>query len=853
MKRTLLMTILGLATLTSYAATGSMTDPYSLAAGKNTVSFNGASSVYYSITPTSDKMIELSGITNCTIYSSNITATGEIEKDSFSSNIYLQTKAGNTYTIEVSKGWGNGESAFTAEIHDNPYVNITTADTPITFTPYMQFLPLGAVVPCYLTYTATEDGVLKFLFSASPKEVSYTTVKNGPYTKTVTTDYISGGGGYKGYLEVEAGKTYWFQVKGEITMLGSATLIHPVTGQDPDFPFIITPGQSTIFPKEAGTYYYAIANDGNAGYLLFHGDEPFKGTAMAGPALAYLNDKSTDRIHIRMKVAAAYKSYALKLERTTASANDQAFTATYSNEAYDIFPGQSIQEGTVITTPGYPGLYYYTFTFPTDGRNIVDITTPDNLKGSDTKASIYYANNQYSPLATGTSIKYEGVAGREYTIAWNVNQADAPLHFTFTLSSPPKGDSKDNPIDAIIGENTVPAGTTKYLKYTATQDCWLVITPGQDSGLGQPAVSMLPIPSDPYMQACDIKKEDGRYLVLAEKGRGYLIIFSNVAKEGKFTISERPTAQGYTPANPFIVENNEITLPTTPGRYWYKYTVPSTGKLEISTDLKYERSSNHQDYSFVYYYNPDNTANRLGELRPDLDNGTFANRVLNVTEGDVYLIQAGFISAQNSGKKVTLTPRGPIAGETPELAIPIPFNGVKSQYTFDRIINHVEEGVWYSLPLNAGAFSLKGTTDCSFDISVYAPEDTQHALATSKEIGVDYDEDNEKYIYVYGINEMNVPKAGSYLLFLSYNPASFTATLECGTSGISDINTPAEVTVTAGNGYMEITGGNTTVNVYDISGKAIATEKINGTSHLSLTEGIYIVKAGNKTFKVAIR
>ena len=100
---------------------------------------------------------------------------------------------------------------------------------------------------------------------------------------------------------------------------------------------------------------------------------------------------------------------------------------------------------------------------------------------------------------------------------------------------------------------------------------------------------------------------------------------------------------------------------------------------------------------------------------------------------------------------------------------------------------------------------------------------------------------------------MSVPKAGSYLLFLSYNPASFTATLECGTSGISDINAPAEVTVTAGNGYMEITGGNTTVNVYDISGKAIATEKINGTSRLSLTEGIYIVKAGNKTFKVAIR
>lgn len=850
-----MLSLLITAALPVLAADGTKNDPYQLISGNNPVSFGSESSVFYSFTPPTDQLLILS-FTNVQFYGQNVTtADGEFMYDSFNGVSYIQTRGNKTYLLEVAKGWGTQNPVISAEIHNTPFPDGFTWDVAVTPQPYFSFLPLGAVVPCYMKYTPEEDGILLFNFSALPS-VTYSTSRfsneETDALPKLKTEYISGGG-YRGHMEVKGGQQYWFQVKGQISMLCSAELIHPVIGATPDFPYDVEPGNSIVFPKEAGKYYYRIANDGNAGYLVISGKSSMKGTAKAGASFDHNDATSTDRIHLRMPVTSGYKSYCLTLDRTEAVAADQLFSATYSNEAYDMFPGMEIEENAMVTTAEFPGAYYYQFTVPDDGRTIIDITPSVKPQSAATKARLLYANNPYTNLASGQSISYEGVAGREFTVAWEVAETDAPLTFKVAFSTPPAGDSPNNPITANAGENSVPEGNAKYFSYTATRDCKLVITPAAGSGLGMPSVSMLPIPEDPYMQACEVIEEDGSYLVSAQKNRGYLIIFYNITAPSSFSISEKSNSQGDAPSDPFIIENNEVTLPSEPGTYWYKYTVPATGKLEIATDLKFERAANHQDYTFVYYFTPEDLNNRAGELRPDLDNATFVTRVLNVTEGDVYYLQVRTIT-QKDGVKLTFLTRGPIEGETPELAIPIPFNGTNDTYAFNRIINHIEDGLWYSIPLTKGYFSLASITDDSFDIALYAPANTETPIAQTEILGFDYDDENEKYIYAYGFLDVEIPTAGTYLMFLSDCGERFTANLTLSENGSLDATgNDSSLTITAIGNCIEIKADHAHVTVCDLTGKTMADFNVEGTHKLSLPAGIYIVKAGTKTLKVAIR
>lgn len=852
--RNLILGMLITSVLPAIAADGTQSSPHRLVMGDNPINFGSSSSVFYSITPPSDQLIILT-FTNSLFYGQNITSDGEFMYDSFNGVSYIQTKGGESYLLEVSKGWGAGNANIEVECHDKAYPDGFTWDSAVTPAPYMSFLPLGAVVPCHMVYTPAEDGILLFNFSASPS----VTYANRQFADNETeginrlaTEYISGGG-YRGHMEVKGGQTYWFRVKGQISMLCSAELIHPQIGATPDFPYQVGPGSDIPFPKEAGKYYYRIANNGNSGYLVISGNDNFNGTATSGTSFDYPTETSTDRIHLRMSVTSGYPSYCLILDRTEAAGADQLFSAVYSNEPYDQFPGMAINENTPVETAGYPGAYYYRFTVPQDGRTIININPSDRPETSATQTRLFYANNAYSPLATGQTISYEGVAGREFTVAWNVDASDAPLTFSVTFTAPPSGDSPNNPIDVVAGENKIPVGKTKYFRYTATKDCKLVITPAENSGLGTPAVSMLPVPEDPYMQACEVSEENGSYLVNAQKNRGYLIIFNNIETETSFTVAERSNSQGDAHSNPFIINGNKATLPLEPGIYWYEYTVPATGKLEIATDLTYQRAANHQDYTFVYYFTPADLNNRAGELRPDLDNATFVTRVLNVTEGDVFYLQVRTITPQD-GTSLTFLTRGPIEGEVPELAIPIPFNGSDCTYDFTRIINHVEDGLWYSIPLTPGKFSLQSMTDDSFDIALFAPGNTDTPITETEILGVDYDEENEKYVYFYGFNNIEIAREGKYLMFLSDCGSPFTASISLSQNGSIDAaSVNNRINLTSGTGYLEISAPDCHVTVCDISGKTIAERHINGTYRLTLPSGIYIVRTGTSVFKTSVR
>ncbi len=74
-----------------------------------------------------------------------------------------------------------------------------------------------------------------------------------------------------------------------------------------------------------------------------------------------------------------------------------------------------------------------------------------------------------------------------------------------------------------------------------------------------------------------------------------------------------------------------------------------------------------------------------------------------------------------------------------------------------------------------------------------------------------------------------------------------------GTTGID--NAAADnVSVTAVEGGIEIAGVLGTVNVYSVDGRLAATIEADGTvATVSLDNGVYIVKAANKTAKVVVK
>lgn len=836
------------------ASTGTKDDPFELVSGDNPIDFGAASSVFFTFTPAEDQLVVLD-LTNCQFYG-NITTEGKVLNDSFKGKSYIQTKANNTYLLEVLKGWGTESPHVSAEMHPTPFPDGISWETAVTPTPYMSFVSTGSYVPGYMSYTASESGVLQFSFSAYVT-VTYSTSQFTPEEASsmtkMPTSYVTGGG-YRGHIEVKANETYWLFLEGQSAMLCSAELIHPEVGKDPEFPFSINAGDNISFPKEAGKYYYSIANNGNSGYLIFEGNEPFEGTADAGSSFDYPQQTSTCNINIRLSVSSGYDAYCLMLDRTADAPSDQTFKAFYSNEAYDVFPGLEIEKDAAVSTQKYPGLYYYRITVPEDGHNIINIVPDTETADASTEASLYYSDNVYSPLTKGKEIHYEAEQGREYTIGWRIAEKDAPLTFKVTFTAPPAGDSPGNPLPAVLGENAVPAGSIKYFKYTATQDCGLLITPAAGSGLKMPSVSMLPIPEDPYTQACEVNEDGGTYIVTAQKDRGYLIMFKDIAAETSFTIAEKSSAQGESPSDPLVIEGNETALPQETGVYWFKYTVPRTGKLEITTTLSYEMASNHQDYTCVYFYNPEDLHNRAGELRPDLDGKAFFKRVLDKKEGDVLYLSVRIVTPQE-GKTLTLTPRDPVTGEVPELAIPIPFNGSDGRFDFKDIVNHEEEGIWYSIPLTPGKLSVEGITPGTFSLALFAPGNTEEPLMKSAPVDFYYDEKEEMYIYTYGFRNFPIEKAGDYYIYLSDCELPFTASFVM--SGTTGVDTAAglneRVAVTAVTGYIEAVNAHGTVRVCRLDGVGVATVQAEGECRIPVSAGLYIVFAGNKSYKVLVR
>ena len=828
----------------AWGADGTKSDPIPLTEGTIDVDFGTATSKYFTYTPSTEQMLTFSDLTNVNIYGFQITSEGKLYTESFNGTTYVQTQTGIPYLIEVTKGFSNSASSFTAGMYDCAWPDGDDWNHPIVPFDRFTYIPITASLPSYLKYTATNDGMLEMKFSAYIT-LSYSDSQNGTFS-VVPTSYVSGGG-YRGTMMVTAGQTYYFIIEAPSSPLCSFEIIDVEIGKSPDFPYNLENGSAGTFPKEEGKYYYLITSDPEASMLQITGNATFDGTAQLGDSFSYFTDSSDNRISIRTAVSQYNAQYYLVLTRDTPAASDQTFNVTFTSESYDSFPGQEITEGET-TTPDAPGMFYYTFTVPTDGRKIVQISPVSEASGSS--VSIYYADNKYTALAKGTSIEYEAVAGRQYTIAWDVAQNDTPLTFNLGFAAPSKGESADNPIPAHIGENSASGGSAVYFRYYATVDGWLVVKPA--SGLKMPAISMLPIPSDPYMQACDVLPYgDGAYRVATEKDRGYLIIFFG-NQDINFSLSEITALEGEAASNPFVMTGDTADIPSEPAVYWFSYTAQRDGKLVVSTDIPFQQSVNHQDYTYVQLYAPEDPDNRITQLKPDYDLGIFDDKVIDTTAGTRYLIKVRTLVASDN-RWVKCIVRDPIAGEIPELPIEIPFDGQSTTYEFSRMVNSETDAIWYGITLPEGYFTLKGNSGGVFNLTLFSSDNTQAPLATTEVLDLDYDEINEMYIYLWGIADFHISTPGKYLLCLSDNEVPFTADIDMSKSGIETaVNNGLTITPVPGAVVLK-SSAPTTTNIFTIDGKLIYNAQVTEETTVTLPAGMYIVRLADRAAKVIIK
>ncbi|MCM1310012.1 MAG: hypothetical protein NC301_03170 [Bacteroides sp.] len=749
----------------------------------------------YTYTPTRDEMLRIYNRNNVNIVTSDFTPADQLYGESYRDTIFIQTHAGVEYTLTVNPVMPNlKDCSFEFDSYASPWPEGgESMQNPFKVTDRFGYVPVTLEMDTYLTYTPEHDGVVSMMFNhhVTLRVTTNPNVTNpDDYDEVLTATYQSLGGYKVLFLHAKGGTKYYFNVKSNTSYLCKAELVDIEQGTTPEWPFTVTAVENEV-PAAAGTYYYVIPNPGESDYIEIDGQsDNFVGYAQLGLHYVSPQVESTNCIHLRYKLTASTTQYVLTITRTKDAQEPTKFTVTIPKRPTDLFPGLPITEGT-YTTPDFNDTeYYYTFTVPTDGRSMIKVKGLNENMISRTTASLYFADNEYSRLASGEEgVECEGQPGRQYSLKWFTPKHDTPLTFSLEFVTPAAGESINNPLPAYAGQNAgASSAATTYFKYTATVDGWLSIKP--ENGTPAPAISMLPIPSDPHTQACEVLEVDGSYRAACTAGRGYLLIF-NSPNTVNFRLEEISAKEGESASNPFKTVDDTATLPNAVGTFWFTYTTPRAGKLEVSTNMPFEITENRVDYSFVRLYSPSDPDNFLTQLRPDYDTHVFANRVINVEAGETFLIKVRTLTASDA-YRVNLTMRDALPGEEPTVLIEIPFNGKSGNYTFDRPVNYVEDALWYSINLSKGTFTIKGTTGGAFEMSMYAPGDLTAPIAVTDIVDLDYDEDEEMYIYTYGIVDLALSESGTYLFKLTDNAVAveMDLTLDADEDGIEEVCLP---------------------------------------------------------------
>ncbi|MGD1890687.1 MAG: T9SS type A sorting domain-containing protein [Cyclobacteriaceae bacterium] len=234
-------------------------------------------------------------------------------------------------------------------------------------------------------------------------------------------------------------------------------------------------------------------------------------------------------------------------------------------------------EGTNTLPATNNSLYWYTYTMPTDGKLHVSSEQADFV-------TMYRSNcDDLSPLedayGEGNASATKLIKGEKIFIRWNVDNGNS-FEWNLWTSPPGAGDNCDQAVAATVGLNIIPPTRNPLYWYTYTMP--------SDGKLQMITTALGSEYAEVYRGDCDnltLLEDDYQKTVALQKGDQVFIRWGNINDKGlEWDLSLLPLEDGDLCSLAVPATKGINTLPVTNNSlYWYTYTMPTDGKLEVSS------------------------------------------------------------------------------------------------------------------------------------------------------------------------------------------------------------------------------------------------------------------------------
>ena len=842
MKKLLLLLLTAVFAVTAMAQT-SIETALDLKGGDNNWTLENSYDYYYwRYTPSENTLLTVSVSTG---YFSVATYRNEgdaytqslsgVRRSDNSSVFYLEQ--GKTYYVSAS-GNTTGTLTATMETGGNVGKGLSAGDPMHIIVGEEAFMGVslgtGNNQTTYATYTSTDDGVLELTLTT----YAQVSVNGGTATaaeSVSSTEYV-----YK--FAVTNGETYSLTLTHYMPLILTAKITHPVEGSL-DMPFTLVEGVN-IVPAGAGEYWYTFTNT-STGYATISSSESLsRGQVMVYSNKAYIDYGQTyatsdpGYYDVRFELPYTNNTYYICVNRVGGN-NESKFNFTVE----DYKQGEKEDDPIVLeslpateTTSNAGGTYYYAVDIPVGDHKFLNVEAQSEITNTATSVAVYVQGNSYNATSGNASVRAEvngGTSGQRYIIRWT-SQETQPIEFTVSLEDIKEGDLISNPIEAVLGSNTIDADGTRYYTYTPTKSCKLVLTTPKIE-----TTASFSVYSYGYYTPVTASNSGNVYSLSVTEGTQYYIQLNNAVADEKFTLAEAEFEQGETRDNPIIVEDGKFTFGSeTYGDYWLQYTADRAGKLVIESDVPY-------NYTERMHYGR-STDSYLPDMVMSSYDGSTSTTVygaeVNAAAGDVFLVNLK-MTAPHEGCVITFTIRDFEAGEAASTAIELTEDVAVSVPSVSRTAP-----MWYKVSLPEAS---KVTITADNFVSGYWYQGLESTTGSGEYMTFNSSRDEVTFVTTY-IFTKDVAAAGDYYIMIDQCYGNTNMTLSVDTSsGIGSVD--AGTAISLDGNTLNINVDNADVRVYTLSGAAVVSEKVSGNASFSLDKGIYIVKINNTVKKVIVR
>lgn len=625
---------------------------------------------------------------------------------------------------------------------------------------------------------------------------------------------------------VKAGRTYYISIsKGETTIEDSFTIIiEPAqTGDTEDNP-IVLPGEGEYTtPKYNGTYYYSIhvPEDIIGNYVYVQASQQFLSSETSATLTSSSDASRMVNGYARVKVDD--NANCILQWNLDEGINHISFNVGYAEKEVgdDLESAIEAKEG-VNTLSAGPEKYYVFHPSIKEFLGI-KVADPDIKFDICTQSGMWLIQiDKYEEDGWMKARISDTRTDEIVIIFYDIAEATE-----FELKEIPfqEGDVFEFPEEAYLGENSLPACDNHFYKFTAETTGWLLIEKPEVSYMSfyymvYPADGTTPY----YTNSFEGIGFNGGIKYEVKENETYILEFTYVSEPTTFILSTEPLLPGEGRESAIVTEGGVIELPSDAEYIWYRYEVPSCGYLNIKSDIEYESDyvgGTWKSSSLEAYLVGSEEVNYLYDYSTDEYAGS-----LTVRQGQTYLILVKSVSGL-SGKTLTIEIEDP--EEITEGSNVMP--EISAWYGYR----------WYVADVPSEGDVTLTSTDWNFDAELYLPDNFNIPVAISETL------DNQRSELKY-----HVADAGTLYFLITYAVGGTTIDFSFDkTTGIKAVNNDATI-CRAENGELLISANTSPVEIYALNGNLVKKADATHGMRLSLPKGYYVVKIGEKVFKVVM-